>query len=230
MPDSLNPERKKLLDRLLNLLALAEGSKSSKYDGEAASARAKAEELMRKYNLSPNEGSKDRTVFATEEHSPWAKGAQWEYIIADALGELCGCEVYYMGDYLLFDLVGTVADLEALRYMIDAVNQQRIRAWLEYKRTGPDKLWSFSYSFARALEEKIHKLLEGATAIKAQRERAKRWFESTHKITHGASAIRGHGASEAGRSAGSNTSLHRGMVGRPTERLGYQRRLAGPRT
>jgi hypothetical protein len=224
-PD-LNPERKKLLDRLLALLALAQGTTFAE---EAASARAKAEELMRKHNLSPNEGSKDRTKLAIEQHSPWAKGAQWEYMIANTLGELCGCEVYYRGDYALFNMVGTVGDLEALRYMIDAVNQQRIRAWLDYKRTGSDKLWSFSFSFARALEEKIGELLEGATAIAAQREKAKLWYESTHKIQHSEDWIHGRGASTAGRAAGSNTSLHRGAVGRPTERLGQQRRLAGPR-
>jgi hypothetical protein len=227
-PPDLNPDRKKLLDQLLKLLAL---SHSTTFAAEAATARAKAEELMRKHNLSLNEGSKDRTKFAIEQHSPWAKGAQWEYRIADTLGRLCGCEVYYLGDYQLFNLVGTVADLEALRYMIDAVNQQRIRAWLEYKRTGPDKLWSFSFSFAQALVEKVDSLLEGATEIEAQRERARLWFESSHKINHNDDAIYGRGASAAGRAAGSNTSLHRGVIGRPASpagHVGYQRRLAPP--
>ena len=40
----MTPERKKLLDRVLALLALAEGNVGSKYDGEARSARARAEE------------------------------------------------------------------------------------------------------------------------------------------------------------------------------------------
>ena len=179
---------------------------------------------MRQHNLELGEGSKDRTLLMFENFQPWAKGAQWEYIIADALGELSACEVYWYGEFERFTLVGTVGDLEALRYFLEAVRQQRVRAWLEYKKTGPDGLWSFSFSFARALEGKVHRLLVGAPEIAAKRQQAKLWYESTRRIIH-ENLIGGPGASAAGRAAGANVSLHRGEVGRPTARLTHARRL-----
>lgn len=215
----MDASRQKLIDRILKLLALAGGTS---FAAEADSARAMAEELIAKHNVSLDEGKKDRNQFAIEDYTPWAKGAQWEYDIANSIAGLCGCEAYFYGDFAEFCFAGTVANLESLRFILAEVHRQRIKAWLQYKNshTGSDNLWAFAFSYAKGLSSKIERLLSGATAINTERKRAKIWFETTHTIRREHEYIRGAGSSAAGRDAGGAASLHRGQVGTPAYRIG----------
>jgi hypothetical protein len=217
---AMDPERQKLIDKILKLLAVAG---STRFAEEAATARAMAEELRTKFNVDLTEGSKGRTRFEIEEHIPWAKGAQWEYIIAQALARLCGCEAYWQGEFILIRVAGTVADVEAWRYMIGEINNQRIKAWLEYKNSpqGSDNLWAFSFAYAKALAGKISTLLHGTPAIVEASRQAKLWFEAHNEIFH-EQLIGGPGTSEAGRDAGASASLIRGRVGERRAQIGYR--------
>jgi hypothetical protein len=220
----MNDDRKKLLDKILKLFALA--SNASSYAGEAANAKTAAEMLMAKHNISLGE-KEDRNALKIEHYTPWAKGAQWEFDIVAALTKLCGCAIYFYGDFERYVLVGRVTDLEGLRYLIGAISNQRIAAWLNYKRRrdGSDNLWAFCYAFAQALQSKIDALLVGATEIAAAREKARLWFESTHPINKNSDHdwITGRASSAAGGQAGANASLARGAIGQPIYRIAHRK-------
>jgi hypothetical protein len=219
----MDSERQKLIDRILALLALAD---STAFAGEAASAREITEKLITKHNVTLTEGAKDRTRFEVELHAPWAKGAQWEFMIAAALANLCGCAPYYHAKFARFKIAGTVADLEVWRYMMSEISNQRIRAWLDYKKSdGPDNLWAFCFAYAQALRGKIDDLLVAAPAIAEAREKARLWFESRNVIDrdHNDDWIDGRGSSSAGREAGAGAALIRGRVGQRQQQISYRK-------
>jgi Protein of unknown function (DUF2786) len=219
----MDQERRKALDRILKLLALAEGTS---FNAEAASARAMAEALIAKHNVDLAEGQKpprDQLVIHT--YTPWGRQWLWELMIAVAMTRLCGCAFYSRGkpdeggyDHFLF--VGVFANVEACLYILAEVHAQRHRAWVRYRAEGGrDSFGQFCFSFARGLEAKIKRLTAPAQLTETQR--AALWFEATHKVSTPSDPIRGRGSSEAGRDAGASASLHRGAVGGgPQRRIG----------
>jgi hypothetical protein len=221
----MDQERRKTLDRILKLLALAEGTS---FDAEAAAARAMAEALIAKHNVDLSEGQKQaRDALVIHEYTPWGRKWLWERMIASVVTQLCGCAMYYQGEpdqggYRLFKFVGVFANVEAAVYILGEVHAQRSRAWVDYRGGGGgDSFGKFCFSFARGLETKIEQLITAAALN--EKKRARLWFEAAHPIS-GGSTIGGRGSSEAGLAAGSSASLHRGtMAG------GAQPRLSGPR-
>jgi hypothetical protein len=210
-------DRQKTLDRILKILALAEGTS---FAGEAANARRMAEELIAKYNVSlPEDGKTPRDEICFETYVPWGKKWLWERIIGIAVSRLCGCEFYSTGrpdqggEFENFKFVGLKPNVEACLYVLSEVHRQRQRAWVQYKADGgADNFGQFCFSFARGLENKIRHLV-GSTQIQETKQ-AKLWFEARYQVNEGYD-IKGRGSSEAGLAAGSGASLHRGTVSRP---------------
>jgi len=222
---SIDPERQKSADRILKLLALAGGTA---FAAEAATARAMAEQLMTRHNIDLGEGSKGRTRISGERYVPFAKGAKWEYIIVDALTDLCNCKFFFDDAETLarYCLVGTIADLEVLRYMLAEIHRQRIAAWLQYKRTGPDSFHRFCYAFAQALASKISDIVDaGRDALDAHQKKLKHWYEIEvlHGPVQGEHVELGRASSAAGLQAGRAASLNRGAVIQTVRRITYDR-------
>ncbi len=206
--------RQRLAERILKLLALAAGTT---FEAEADSARRLAEQLMAKHKIDLGAGSKDRTAFACVNYVPFAKGAKWEFAIVDALADLCDCTFFFNRETLDgYNLVGTVADLEVLRYMLAELHRQRIAAWLDYKRSGPDSFHKFCFAYALALAAKIENLVRAKRAALGEHQtELKLWYEAEilHKPVEDYHVAMGHASSEAGAQAGRGASLHRGEVG-----------------
>jgi Protein of unknown function (DUF2786) len=130
---TINLTRKQALDRILKILALAEGSS---FAGEAANARRMAEEMIARFNIDLEaEGKPARDEIAVKEHTPWGRKWLWERIIGKAVADLCGCAFYWHGDpdngdgYSCFKFVGNGAAVEACTYVLAEVHLQRQRAW-----------------------------------------------------------------------------------------------------
>src|SRR5262245_15461362 len=218
---AVTPEQKRLADRIIKLLALAN---STTFEAEAKTARSMAEELMRVHNVSIDPGKPAQDAMGVREYVPFAKGMRWEGIIAGALATLCSCEVFF--DHRVLDhytLVGVIGNLDVLDYMLREVNRQRIAAWLKYKgAAGEDSFNKFCYGFAQGLQGRIAEL-----ELPSDRERLILWYETNvlHKpvLTHDLSS--GRASSEAGLAAGEGASLHRGALGQPHKRIGHIKRL-----
>jgi hypothetical protein len=206
----------KLIDRVLKLYALAAGTS---FDHEAATARAMAEALIAKHNISlPS--VKDRTAFDSVDYWPHFKGARWEWLLANWAAKACGCDAFFntVGEELSkFALVGTVADLETCQYLLAMLHEQRMRDWMRAKREGSsDSFYSFCFSFVRGVEQNIR-----ARLTSHERERTEQahlwWDKQCGGIKMTDLGIHGDGRSEAGRAAGRSASLHRGNLGGVSE-------------
>jgi hypothetical protein len=103
-------------------------------------------------------------------------------------------------------------------YILTKLNQQRMREWLQYKRSGPDSFGKFCFGFARGVESKISAIVRSATELAKTREAAALWYESGHKVTSHSLHF-GKASSDAGLTAGGKASFHRGEVGRPQKLL-----------
>ena len=206
----------KAIDRILKILALAN---STTFDGEAAAARAMAEALIAKHNISLSEievEANPRNKIVVVEYTPFSTTAMWEQIIAHAVGDLCGCGTYYMHapgseEYTTFEFAGLVPNTEACLYILKEVHRQRKDAWFKYRAEGgPDSFGKFCFGFARGLEGKIRRLVTKSQID--ERELAKLWFAQRNTV-HTADPITGRASSGAGLGAGGTASLHRGTSG-----------------
>jgi hypothetical protein len=198
----------KMIDRVLKLYALAAGTS---FSHEADTARRMAEELIAKHNITlPS--VKDRAAFAKVTYNPHFRGAQWEYMLAVCATALCGCTIFYFGEYETFALVGTIADLEACQYLLAFLHEQRMRDWIRAKAKGTsDSFYSFCFSFARGVEKNVESRL---TRLEKQRTKeARLWCESNGiSVNLVEPLVRGRVRSEVGRIAGQSASLHRGYL------------------
>jgi hypothetical protein len=214
----------KLIERVMKLFALASGTT---FAHEAASARAMAEALIAKHNLTlPS--VKDRIAFGFVVYRPHFRGAKWEWMLADSVAAACGCDAFFDSEELSsFALVGTLADLEVCQYLLAILHEQRMRDWMRAKSAGAgvsDSFYSFCYSFARGVEANILARLTGQEIERTQRAHLW-WEERVGGLTKFDLGIRGQGRSEIGRAAGESASLHRGNLGRGAEpkRLTHRR-------
>lgn len=203
-------ERQKLVERVVKLYSLAAGTQ---FAGEAATAQRMAEELVAKHNLTlPS--AKDRTAIAVVTWEPTFKGAKWEWMLADAVAQLCGCMAVFRGGekLLLFRFVGTIADVEVCQHLLSILHQQRMRLWVRAKAEGTsDSFYSFCYSFAQGVARQVEHRL--GIEERKRRQLASEWL--THAegpITSYDLGTAGQGRSAAGRAAGEGASLHRGEI------------------
>ena len=75
-------------------------------------------------------GLKDREAMVIENYVPHLKGMRSEFMLVDAVADLCGCHAYWFGDFVQFALVGQASHMEACCYIIAKLNEQRMGEWL----------------------------------------------------------------------------------------------------
>ena len=250
MRSTLSPERKKVLDRIAALLALAD---STTFDAEAQSAREAALRLMAAHNFQTadrNSGAGDefefRQIPAYFENDVW-----WDRIVKFKLAELNNCFPTISrsagsriddhgnvtgGRVLSFNFAGRSSDIDAYEYMFGIMLRQRTKAWNDYAHAGGrDKKGAWLYGYAKGMEAKVDAMIDDLTsAMRTQGrnqlapvsliERARLWqIEHIGPIGDSLSTG-GGGTSKDGIAAGSNVNLYRGEVGQ-TRPLGQQKRI-----
>jgi hypothetical protein len=160
----MSADRKKVLDAVTKILALADGTN---YEAEAATARAKAAELIARYDIRAD-SLKDLEKFKSEEEFRTGDMPSHEFSLLCALGRFCGVLVLSTPrqhggrNYWFF---GKPEDIEAFRYLRDVIFAQRDRAWMEYLATHPDRKREgvrWKNSFADGVEVKINGLMQAA--------------------------------------------------------------------
>ena len=97
----MDADRTRLIQRIMKLLALAAGSS---FTAEADTARALAADLMAKHNIDSVNSPKDRSIMVVEDYKPFMPNAMWEFILVDAITDLCGCAMFWKGDQEHFNL------------------------------------------------------------------------------------------------------------------------------
>jgi hypothetical protein len=231
--EDMDTERKKLIDTVTKMLALAD---STSFEAESSTAKAKAAELIAKYDIRA-EG--DLAGFKLEgEMRGGAAMPSYEFYLSDAVGRFCGVLVLRRGpNYLFF---GKPQDLAAFRYMRDITSAQQDRAWMDYLSAHPDRIRekvSWKYSFADGVHEKVDELMRAATVQqKAMRqdlvpvprcEQAKAEFECLFGKPRSGDRYGGESNAD-GHAAGKKVSLNKGVKsGGPIRQITAQRGTSG---
>jgi hypothetical protein len=186
----MTPDRKKILDRLTKILALAE---STAFSAEAETARRMAEALMAEHGMSAA-NVEDAEFERREVPSYFDTDVQWDRIFKWAIGELNFMLMLANRDnskVKAFVYVGRPLDIDAALYMTGELIRQRGRAFIDYKaQGGEDGKAKFFFGYAKGLEARVEDILDRAEAsMRAQgkahlgphaiKGRQQAWYERT---------------------------------------------------
>jgi hypothetical protein len=160
----MSADRKKVLDAVTKILALADGTN---HKAEAATARAKAAELIARYDIRAD-SLKDLEKFESEEEFRTGDMPSHEFSLLCAIGRFCGVLVLSTPRQhggRNYEFFGKPQDIKAFHYLRDVIVAQRDRAWTEYLAAHPDRRRegvSWKNSFADGVGAKIEGLMQAA--------------------------------------------------------------------
>jgi Protein of unknown function (DUF2786) len=161
----MNSDRKKVLDAVTKILALAD---STSHEAEAATARSKAAELIAKYDITVA-SLNDLEKFESVSEFRVGSVPSYEFTLLAAIGEFCGVLVMSaprQNGGRNYEFFGKPQDHAAFRYMREIVSTQQDRAWMDYLAAHPDcarQRVSWKNSFANGVSEKVDELMRAAT-------------------------------------------------------------------
>lgn len=226
---TINIDRKKLIDKVTKLMALADGTN---HGPEAESARRMAAELMARHNLTYSDLDSKEVPFATRDESTGRQSlAAYETHLLAALAAFNGvCLLKHNGKDYRF--IGRQPDLEAFDYMRDIVNQQRQASFRSYylehygKHPGAAIRARYFNGFAIGVTRKLAELRDqmnskvqewGLVPVDPSMQ-ALAWYKEHAKVRD-ARQGRGLSCNKAGIEAGKNVSLNKGVTQTGTETL-----------
>lgn len=215
-------EKTKLMDKVTKLFALAD---STNHPEEAENAKRLAVELLAKHNIRIDEvkAKQEKHVIVTE----FKKSRQFNYerFLYDALAEFTGVYFLYNTSTNFFRYVGTVSNIEAFKYILNVVLEQRERDWENHHSLFHTKKNAWMMGFTIGVAEKCEELKQ-STSIEIQErglvpvdemEIAANWFKKKHKVV--STKIEQPLADQAGIDAGHNVNLNKGVTDNQTEIL-----------
>lgn len=230
--DKMDETRKKLIDRVMKLLALADGTNHKE---ESDSARKMAVELMAKHNIRLSEaGKNDREFVAIKEmfgsrqmnHTTLLYNA-----VADFNGVLMLTGMSNRHSQKHFKYIGTRSALEAFKYMLDVVLQQRDRNWetfasshLRHTSTKQQWLLGFAIGVGSKCEEiksaSCQQVQEWGLVPVDEANQALAWYKKNNKVQNCKVGVNNY--SPHGFSSGRSVNLHKGVSAQDgVKNLGY---------
>jgi hypothetical protein len=221
---TISPERKKLIERITKLFALAD---STEHSEEAENARRMAIELMARHNISSAENPDKEEFGTTRVKSGFKRRHLEETSIINAVAKLSN--VYFVSGLEEHIYSGRPSDISAMEYMLDLVMQQRVKAYHDYK-TGlglrkPDRN-RWLNGFAIGVCEKIRQISnaterkqrEWALVPVSVKDQAKDYY-----LNNGGRSVTSRRSSasycSSGYEAGRSVNLARGVDARSATRL-----------
>lgn len=226
-----NDKRMKIIDQVIKLLALAEGSS---YTEEVKAAKDKAASLMAKNNLDIGEIVPEED-FNIETHDTGRKLLdKIESTLMNSITRFNGVKLYTCGSTVWnkyrtknasYQLVGRKIDIVAAKYMFNIVKNQMDMALAAHRKKVGVKFTemtlqqknAFRRGFVYGVNAKINELIAlqnakvqewGLVPVSTEKMAAK-WYEAGHP-TGTTRGLRGS-VSASGYDAGKNVSLHKGV-------------------
>lgn len=172
-------DKKKIIDKVIKLMALGSNNPSS---AEALSAEAMAAKLMADYDIKASEVEKDDKKFFTEERMLGRKKiVGYNAMLYDVVSRFNG--VAFLSKESIFGkgkimFIGRKADIEVNDYMLDIVFSQRKKHWDEYRKkykslfgeSPREKIRSdWSKNFAWGVGEKLKRITLEKNSIVEER-------------------------------------------------------------
>lgn len=218
---TITNDRKKLIDKVTKLFALAEGTN---HTAEAEAARNMGIELMAKHNLSYSDMTIKEEFTEKFEETQRKNAPAYETSLLGAIAKMNGVALIITGN-ANYRFIGRPSDLEAFEYMRTIVYQQRDASWQAYykatygKHPGAKYLNRFKNGFAIGVQRKINGLMNqmnckvsewGLVPVDPSRQ-ALDWFKEKNHVRESTSS-RSLRCSTAGVQAGQNINLNRGVT------------------
>ena len=218
---TISAERQKIIDRVTKLMALADNSSFSE---EADTARNMAIELMAKHQLTHSDMSIEDTELTVEIEDTENKKKDTSAInLIHAVAAFCGVAMVVSGSStergsIKYKFIGTKNDIEAFRYTLAIIYNQRDYAWKQSGKRGSNVMyhWRMGYSFG--VSAKLFTLMK-ATDAKVQEwglvpvsahKKAMDWYKSEHNVTSGrVSSV--HSLDQSAYNAGKSVSITKGL-------------------
>src|SRR5271166_1165540 len=160
---AINADQKKMIDKIVKLLAKADNEGAT--PEEAKSFANAAAELMAKYNISLIETVKDEEFTTVSEQTGRKVAASYESSLLNAIARLTGVFMV-VSNKNEFKYSGRPSNIENFQYMRDVVYLQRTAAWREFYPTrwgnhpGATELAKWKLGFAYGAGVKIQNLIE----------------------------------------------------------------------
>ena len=221
----MNTAKQKILDKVIKLLTLAEGTN---FEGEAISAKNMAAELMARYDIHESEMDPAPEYIENVQELTRMKLKKHESILINSVSIFNGVAFIRTDGYRSIKgkmtFVGNQSDLDCNEYMLDIIRTQRKQMWKNHTKTlSLDKrgmkqereLWfkGFSYGIATKLKElrdaKKAKVQEWGLVVVDKYTQALSEYKKENSCS--TSKARSSRYSQAGFDSGKNTSIHTGV-------------------
>jgi hypothetical protein len=233
----LDNDRKKIIERVAKLLALADNKAAT--GPEAQAARAAAFRLMDAHNVSSGEAAAGEPFERRTAKGWFEDDVQWDRRVRNAVARFntilfLWCDPI-AGQKMTFITAGRPSDLDAYDYMLAIVIRQRTQAYNDYARDGGTQgKAKWLYAYAVGFETKIATLKRehstqlartGSQAIArlTLMQEIENWYRQTYGDWKGFDGNFGGGRGD-GFGQGHGTNLYRGEMTR-TRQIGQQRYL-----
>jgi len=205
--------KKKLIDRVTKLFALADGTNHTE---EADAARKMAIKLLADHNISINQLSKDDEYVVITESFTTRRFNHTKFLY-NAIAAFTGVRFLLYGKQQ-FRYIGTKSNIEAFRYMLCVVLEQRDRAYELQDKGDISTKQRWMLGFAYGVCDKCRQLKQQTAAEVVERglvpvnesKQAENWYSNQGNKFEKAS-IETTKYSTAGREAGRNVNLNLGV-------------------
>lgn len=221
----MNTAKQKILDKVIKLLTLAEGTSFSE---EAASAKTMAAELMARYDIHESEMDPAPEYIEKIQELTRIKLKIYESTLINSISLFNGVAFIRTDGYKSIKgkmtFVGKQSDLDCNEYMLDIIRTQRKQMWKNHLKSlnltkkgmkQERELWykGFSYGIAAKLKElriaKESKVQEWGLVVVDKYTQALNEYKKENKIS--TSKGRASTYSKAGYDSGKSASIHQGV-------------------
>lgn len=219
----MNTAKQKILDKVIKLLTLAEGTS---FTEESATARNMAAELMARYDIQEADTQTESEFIEDTKDLTRKKLKKAEVILINSISIFNGVAFIRQewGVKGKITFVGKQSDLDCNEYMLDIIRTQRTQMWKNHisridltksQMKKERELWmkGFSYGIASKLRElrtaKDTKIQEWGLVVVDKYNQALSEYEKENECT--TSKSRPSYYSKAGYNSGKDASIHRGV-------------------
>jgi hypothetical protein len=207
-----------MIDKVMKLMSLAEGTS---FSAEAEAARSAAISLMAKHNIEYSEMNSSEDEFVIEiDDSNRKRKATEESTLINAIARFSGVAMITndSGPTVIYKFVGTKNDIDAFRYTLSIVHNQRDVAWKASGKRGSNNQYHFRMGYALGVASKVYQLMndmekrveEWGLVPRTPAAAASDWYKEQHKVRQARQVT----ASKYDRGAfvaGQNVSLVKGL-------------------
>lgn len=218
-------DKKKLIDKVTKLFALAD---STTHSAEAEAARKMAVDLLAKHNMTLSSISVDELEYHEVVECFPGNMPNHTKILHNGIADFTG--VLMVLGHKTFHYIGTRSNIEAFRYMLNVVIEQRDRGLAKWKREAPEyklktstpQKWQLGFAYGvmdkcKSLKKQTQERVnEKGMIVLDEMQLAQTWYTKDHPLEE--TKIKST-YNQSGFSAGQNANLNKGVTKQASHKM-----------